>query len=58
MYKRLFDFTCAFFGLIILFPFFVIVAIIIKSTSKGSVFYRQQRTGQYGQLFTIVKFKV
>ena len=57
MYKRLFDFTCAFFGLIILSPFFIIVAIIIKSTSKGSVFYRQQRTGQYGQLFTIVKFR-
>ena len=57
MFKRIFDFTCAFFGLIILFPFLLIVAIIIKLTSKGSIFYKQQRTGQYGELFTIVKFR-
>ena len=57
MIKQIFDITCAFFGLIVLSPLLLTVAIIIKLTSKGSVFYRQERTGQHSKLFTIIKFR-
>ena len=55
--KRFFDFISALLGLIVLFPFLLIISILIKLTSKGSVFYKQERTGQYGHLFTIIKFR-
>jgi lipopolysaccharide/colanic/teichoic acid biosynthesis glycosyltransferase len=38
-------------------PTFLIIALAIKATSKGPVFFRQQRVGQYGQHFTFLKFR-
>lgn len=38
-------------------PFTVIVAILIKLTSKGSVFYLQERVGKDGKVFTLYKFR-
>ena len=38
-------------------PFFVAIAIAIKLTSKGPIFYRQVRLGQYGKRFTFLKFR-
>ncbi|MCE2705530.1 MAG: sugar transferase [Proteobacteria bacterium] len=55
--KRLFDIICSIFGLVILLPFFCIIAILIKSTSRGSVFFRQNRVGLYGKIFAIHKFR-
>ncbi len=57
MLKRLFDFTASLLGLIILFPVFLVVAIWIKLDSKGTIFFRQQRVGLNGKLFSIHKFR-
>jgi len=38
-------------------PFLGIIAWAIKRDSSGPVFYRGQRTGRYGQEFTILKFR-
>jgi lipopolysaccharide/colanic/teichoic acid biosynthesis glycosyltransferase len=55
--KRLFDICLAGFGLLILLPCFLLVAVLIKLTSRGSVFYRQTRIGQFGLPFQIWKFR-
>lgn len=55
--KRMFDFIASLFGLIILFPLLLLLALIIKLTSKGPVLFRQQRVGRKGVLFTLVKFR-
>lgn len=55
--KRLFDFICSLAGLIILSPLFIILSIIIASTSPGGVFFRGVRVGQYGKPFKIFKFR-
>ena len=57
MLKRIFDFSGALIGLIALFPFLVVISLLIKLTSKGGVFYKQERTGQKAKLFTILKFR-
>lgn len=57
MIKRIFDFLCSFIGLIILSPLFLLVSIWIAIDSKGGVFYRQVRVGQYGRDFNLYKFR-
>ncbi|HHQ4155751.1 TPA: sugar transferase [Clostridium perfringens] len=57
-FKRLIDVLGASFGLIILSPVFLIVAIAIKiEDSKGSVLFSQKRVGQYGKEFNMYKFR-
>lgn len=55
--KRLIDFLVSFIGLILLLPFFLIIAIWIALDSKGSVMYQQQRVGKGGVLFRLMKFR-
>lgn len=55
--KRFFDFTSAFFGLIILFPIILLLAILIKIKMPGPVFFTQKRVGQHGKLFTMIKLR-
>ncbi len=55
--KRLFDFVASFFGLIILSPLFLLVALLIKITSKGPILFKQKRIGKNGNIFTLVKFR-
>ncbi len=55
--KRVFDIVASFLGLTVLFVPFLIVAIIIKCTSKGPVFFRQERVGKGGKTFRIFKFR-
>jgi lipopolysaccharide/colanic/teichoic acid biosynthesis glycosyltransferase len=55
--KRTFDFFFAAIGLIALLPLFVLLAIAIKMDSRGPVFYRQERVGQFGRIFRIHKFR-
>jgi lipopolysaccharide/colanic/teichoic acid biosynthesis glycosyltransferase len=57
MSKRLFDFAAALAGLILLAPMFALVALWIKHDSPGPVFFRQQRVGRHGKLFSIFKFR-
>ena len=56
-WKRCMDIVCAAFGLIIALPVLFIAAIAIKLTSKGPVFFRQMRTGQFGNAFPIYKMR-
>ncbi len=44
-------------GLIILLPFMIIIAILIKLDSPGPVFYTQERVGLKGRRFKIIKFR-
>jgi lipopolysaccharide/colanic/teichoic acid biosynthesis glycosyltransferase len=55
--KRLFDFFASSIGLVILSPAFFLLAIAIKLTSPGSVFYRGVRIGRAGIPFKIYKFR-
>ena len=55
--KRIFDFVVSFFALIILSPLFLIVAILIKIDSNGSIFYKQVRVGKNNKDFLIYKFR-
>ena len=55
--KRLMDVFGSACALILLFPLFVLIALAIKLTSKGPVLFRQERFGQYGKRFKLVKFR-
>ena len=55
--KRLFDVIASGFGLIVLSPLFLVLAIWIKCDSKGPVFYRQVRVGRGNKDFRIFKFR-
>ena len=55
--KRAFDFTAALIGLILLAPFFALIAILIKRDSPGPVFYWAMRIGLHGVHFRMLKFR-
>lgn len=55
--KRGLDFVGALVGLVGLFPLFVGVAIAIKCTSPGAIFFRQERMGLHGKVFQVWKFR-
>ena len=57
MLKRLFDIIFSLIGLVVLFPFFLFIGILIKSGSRGPVFYRGVRIGRFGKPFKIYKFR-
>lgn len=54
---RFFDILFALIGLIVLAPFFLIIALCIKLSSAGPVFFRQLRVGQFGKDFKLYKFR-
>jgi lipopolysaccharide/colanic/teichoic acid biosynthesis glycosyltransferase len=54
---RIFDILFSVLGLIILFPFFIVIALIIICTSRGGVFYTQTRVGKNNKDFTLFKFR-
>ena len=55
--KGLIDIVFSFIGVIVLSPLFIIIAIIIKITSKGPVFFSQKRVGRDGKEFKMYKFR-
>ena len=55
--KRAFDVTASAAGLIFTSPILVLIALLVKSTSKGPVIYSQERVGLYGLPFHIYKFR-
>lgn len=55
--KRAIDITGSLLALLVGAPLFVLIALAIKLTSRGPVFFRQQRVGQYGKSFTMLKFR-
>jgi sugar transferase (PEP-CTERM system associated) len=55
--KRLVDVCLSATGLIIALPLMALIALAIKATSRGPVFYHQNRVGLQGRVFTIHKFR-
>ncbi|MBQ8997531.1 MAG: sugar transferase [Clostridium sp.] len=55
--KRVIDVVCSFVGVLVLSPLFIIIAIIIKFTSKGPIFFSQKRVGRDGKEFKMYKFR-
>jgi exopolysaccharide biosynthesis polyprenyl glycosylphosphotransferase len=55
--KRAMDIAGSLIALTLASPLFLLIAIAIKLTSKGPVFFRQQRVGQYGRSFMFLKFR-
>lgn len=55
--KRLFDLAVSALLLLILFPLMLAIALFIKLDSPGPVLFRQQRAGQHGRLFWMIKFR-
>ena len=55
--KRAFDIVASILALVILSPVFLACAIIVKATSKGPVFYAQERIGKGGKPFKMSKFR-
>jgi lipopolysaccharide/colanic/teichoic acid biosynthesis glycosyltransferase len=55
--KRAFDLVGAAAALVVLSPAFAVIAFLIKVTSAGPVFFRQERTGKEGKPFFIFKFR-
>jgi exopolysaccharide production protein ExoY len=55
--KRLLDVTVAGIALAISFPIFAVVALLIKMTSPGPIFFRQERLGAGGKRFYVRKFR-
>jgi sugar transferase (PEP-CTERM system associated) len=55
--KRLFDVVVSVMGLVLLIPFFALIAALIRVDSPGQVFYRQVRVGLGGNPYMIWKFR-
>jgi lipopolysaccharide/colanic/teichoic acid biosynthesis glycosyltransferase len=57
MLKRLVDLVFSFIGLVVLIPFFLLIAMLIILDSRGGVFYKQVRVGINGTDFKLFKFR-
>jgi sugar transferase (PEP-CTERM system associated) len=55
--KRAIDALSAVIGLILALPIMLLVAVAVKTTSRGPVFYHQSRVGQRGRVFVVHKFR-
>ncbi len=55
--KRAFDLVVAAVMLVVLSPILLLLALAIKITSPGPILYRQERVGQGGMIFTLLKFR-
>jgi exopolysaccharide biosynthesis polyprenyl glycosylphosphotransferase len=55
--KRSFDLASAVLGLLILSPFFLVIAAMVKLSSPGPIFFFQERVGRHGKLFNMIKFR-
>ena len=55
--KRFIGFNFSLIGLILLSPLILIISILIKIDSRGPVFYRQERAGEKGKIFKLLKFR-
>jgi len=55
--KRILDLIVSFFGLIIMLPILMFVAILVKLNSKGPIIFKQERIGLNGKSFIVHKFR-
>lgn len=56
-FKRTFDILASFLGIVILSPLLLILAILVKVTSKGPILFKQDRLGKNGKVFKMLKFR-
>lgn len=57
MIKRFFDLVLSLAGIVILMPLLLILAIVVKTSSKGPVIFKQERIGLHNKSFNIYKFR-
>lgn len=57
VFKRCFDILFSTLVLILCAPLFLVLAVLVKATSPGPIFFTQQRVGMQGRLFRIIKFR-
>lgn len=55
--KRLIDITFSLIAMAILIPVYIILAFMVKTSSKGPIFFKQERIGKFGKKFNIIKFR-
>ena len=55
--KRFFDVVLSILALIVLSPLFIVIAVLVKLTSRGPIFFVQERVGYYGRSFMFFKFR-
>ena len=55
--KRVVDICASFVALLLLTPVYLVLAIAVKLSSNGPVFFRQERIGKHGRPFWIIKFR-
>lgn len=56
-FKRLVDFILAIFFLLLFSPLMLLIGVGVRASSRGPVFYRQERIGKDGRLFYMFKFR-
>ncbi len=57
VFKRMFDVGFSFVAIMLCLPIMLIIAVAVKLTSKGPVFFSQERSGRWGKRFRIYKFR-
>ncbi len=55
--KRILDISLAIFGLMLLTPIAVLIAVLVRRSSPGPILFRHQRVGKAGRLFPMYKFR-
>jgi len=55
--KRIMDVAGSALALLLFAPILLVIAIAVKLTSEGPIFFRQKRVGQYGEQFVFLKFR-
>ncbi len=55
--QEIYSFVIAFIGAVITLPIMLMVALLVRLTSKGDVIYRQKRVGKDGKVFEVLKFR-
>ena len=55
--KSIFDVLFSLISLIICFPFFILIALLIKLSSRGPIFFIQERIGLNNKVFKCIKFR-
>jgi exopolysaccharide biosynthesis polyprenyl glycosylphosphotransferase len=55
--KRMTDILFAAFGLCVSFPLMAFISLLIKLSSRGPIFFKQERVGEHGKVFTLYKFR-
>ena len=56
-FKRFFDISLSFLTIVVFSPLYIFLAILVKCTSKGPIFFKQERIGKNKKHFKILKFR-